>query len=50
MNWRKWMLREDGVNTQDWYIVAIDTDRVGACYDAYDVPRRLGYTNFGIDR
>jgi hypothetical protein len=43
------MLREDGVNIQDWYIVATDMDRANACYDAYDVARQLGYTDFGID-
>ena len=25
MNWRRWMLRQDGVNNGDVYIVAIDT-------------------------
>jgi hypothetical protein len=48
MYWRRWMLSQDGVNIGDLYIVAIDTDRVHTCYDAYDMAQRLGYTDSGI--
>jgi hypothetical protein len=50
MNWRRWMLRQGGVNTGDLCIVAIDTDRVNTCYDAYGIAQRLGYTDSGIHR
>jgi hypothetical protein len=43
------MLRQGGVIVGNLYIVAIDTDRVkNTRYDAYDVARRLGYTDPGI--
>jgi hypothetical protein len=53
MDWRRWMLSHGGVIVGNLYIVAIDTDRVkntrnNACYDAYNVARRLGYTDTGI--
>ena len=41
MNWWRWMLRQGGVNIGDLYIVAIDTDRVNTCYDAYGMAQRL---------
>jgi hypothetical protein len=48
MNWRRWMLRQGGVNIGDLYVVAIDTDRVNTCNDAYGMAQRLGYTDSGI--
>jgi hypothetical protein len=35
------MLRQGGVNIGDLYIVAIDTDRVNTCYNAYGMAQRL---------
>jgi hypothetical protein len=42
------MLRRDVVNIGDLCIVAIDTDRVNTCYDAYGMAQRLGCTDSGI--
>lgn len=50
MNWRQKMLRQDGANVEDLYIVAIDMTRVNIKYDAYDQAQRLGYTDFGNNR
>jgi hypothetical protein len=44
-NWRRWILRQDGVNIGDLYIVTVDTDKVNACYEkSY---RSIGTQNSG---